>query len=78
MHLHGVLGGPYCTSGIGPLVSYFNNDFLFCYSLCQDMKEYEAAGSSKAELTPSIQLNEFGKRRTIKPDSYFSDEDASD
>ncbi len=42
------------------------------------MKEYEAAGSSKAELTPSIQLNEFGKRRTIKPDSYFSDEDASD
>ncbi|XP_064399788.1 zinc finger CCHC-type and RNA-binding motif-containing protein 1-like isoform X2 [Halichondria panicea] len=47
-------------------------------SLCQDMKEYEAAGSSKAELTPSIQLNEFGKRRTIKPDSYFSDEDASD
>ena len=23
-------------------------------------------------------LDEFGKRKTIKPDSYFSDEDASD
>ncbi len=53
--------------------------YLFlCYSLCQDMKEYEAAGSRQAEVTSSSQLNEFGKRRTIKPDSYFSDEDASD
>ena len=41
-----------------------------------------AAGSSSfTEGSGSgyhIHLDEFGKRKTIKPDSYFSDEDASD
>jgi hypothetical protein len=42
-----------------------------------------AAGSSGSSSFTggsgySKHLDEFGKRKTIKPDSYFSDEDACD
>ena len=46
-------------------------------SLCQDMREYEVGGPSRGAAGAS-HFDELGKRRTIKPDSYFSDEDASD
>ena len=50
--------------------------------LCQDMREREArptAGSSTSYSGSSkTHLDEHGRRKTIKPDSYFSDEDASD
>ena len=41
------------------------------------MREYEAGGPSRRSAAAS-HFDESGKRRTIKPDSYFSDEDASD
>lgn len=49
-------------------------------SLCQDMREPEGRlyGSSSHGESSASRLDEFGKRKTIKPDSYFSDEDASD
>lgn len=52
----------------------------FPYSLCQDMRENEGSyyGSSALSESSSSHLDEFGKRKTIKPASYFSDEDASD
>lgn len=55
-------------------IPYYNFD---CCSLCQDMREYEAGSSSRRHGAVS-HLDELGKRKTIKPDSYFSDEDASD
>ncbi len=41
------------------------------------MREYKAGSSSSGHVGVS-HLDELGKRRTIKPDSFFSDEDASD
>lgn len=60
--------------------------------LCQDMREVEfsssapyanssvGGGHSSSSSGPSYlkHLDEHGKRKTIKQDSYFSDEDASD
>ena len=56
------------------------------YRLCHDMRERESssslavASSSSGSMEPAYlkHLDEFGKRKTIKQDSYFSDEDASD
>ena len=60
----------------------------YVHRLCHEMRERELIGSSSAATSASSggsggpvyhkHLDEFGKRKTIKPDSYFSDEDASD
>jgi len=44
------------------------------------MREQEAPSHHQSTLAPDYQrhLDEFGRRKTLKPDSYFSDEDASD
>ena len=51
--------------------------------LCQEMREHEAATqrSHRASGAGSHSEQEqvlLGKRKTIRPDAYFSDEDASD
>ena len=60
------------------------------HRLCHDMREREVGSMSSSALGAASftgssggsgcfqHLDEFGKRKTIKPDSYFSDEDASD
>ena len=44
------------------------------------MREYDAPSHPHPSSVPDYQkhLDESGRRKTIKPDSYFSDEDASD
>ena len=47
----------------------------------RELTSYGGASGSSSFTEGSgyhMHLDEFGKRKTIKPDSYFSDEDASD
>ena len=68
-----------CALASSKLASILVLVHILC-RLCQEMREHDAPSHSHPSPVADYQkhLDECGRRKTLKPDSYFSDEDASD